>query len=596
MKNQLLVIAVLIIISMGLSNRGDAQSGPLSFQNNYVSSDTLTNSYAWCSVPQTVTFHVYGIHYGPGVTYPDTIQFTTQFGDGSDTTFQYISMGSTFYPSFPHTYTAAGSYSIECIALSNNGDGDTLTSYNQVIISDSCGNISGKVYIDANADCIYQTGETLMSFVPVQLLNGTTLIAWAYTDSVGEYHFDVPVGPTYTIHINNYYWSYSWNSICPSSGSITTPAPSSGNDFAIDCASGFDLTGYVYGAGFVPGQNHYHWLDAYNLRCTPTSGTVTLTLDPLVSFVSSVPSPASVSGNTLTWNFSNLTNGFYYYWWNSFWASVRLHTSSSAVIGDTVCLTMVVSPLTGDANDTNNTITFCRPVVSSYDPNEKDVAPRGTGTTGDILADSQHPMQYVVHFQNTGTYQAYNIFVLDPLDPDLDINTFQVVSTSHKMDVDILNGNVIKFSFNNIMLPDSGTDQRASNGYVSYTIKQKQGLTVGTELRNKASIYFDFNQPVVTNTTLNTIVAPSGISQNVSGNDVTVYPNPSNSIVTVEMNNAGFRMQNLVITDILGNTVSAYRQHLVNNKIQITGLASGVYFLRMNVNGNEINKKVVVAK
>lgn len=44
-----------------------------------------------------------------------------------------------------------------------------------------------------------------------------------------------------------------------------------------------------------------------------------------------------------------------------------------------------------------------------------------------------------------------------------------------------------------------------SNGFVAYTIQLKSNLPAGTQITNNADIYFDFNAPIETNTTLNTI-------------------------------------------------------------------------------------------
>jgi hypothetical protein len=49
-------------------------------------------------------------------------------------------------------------------------------------------------------------------------------------------------------------------------------------------------------------------------------------------------------------------------------------------------------------------------------------------------------------------------------------------------------------------LPDSNRNEAASNGYIVYRIKPKSTLLPGDTINNTASIYFDFNLPVQTNT------------------------------------------------------------------------------------------------
>lgn len=86
--------------------------------------------------------------------------------------------------------------------------------------------------------------------------------------------------------------------------------------------------------------------------------------------------------------------------------------------------------------------------------------------------------------------------------------------------------NAIKFRFEGIKLPDSGPGYWGSMGSVTYAIAQQKNL--GTMIRNTAAIYFDYNAPIITNTTLNTIEKPTGIeSINLGTQTVIVYPNPA---------------------------------------------------------------------
>jgi hypothetical protein len=55
------------------------------------------------------------------------------------------------------------------------------------------------------------------------------------------------------------------------------------------------------------------------------------------------------------------------------------------------------------------------------------------------------------------------------------------------------------------MLPDSNQNEPKSHGYISLSIKPKKELSEKTRVENFADIFFDFNEPVRTNTTFNTI-------------------------------------------------------------------------------------------
>lgn len=52
------------------------------------------------------------------------------------------------------------------------------------------GSISGKVYVDENADGVYQTGEELLSGVTIRLTDANGSVTTTQTDAAGEYLFD----------------------------------------------------------------------------------------------------------------------------------------------------------------------------------------------------------------------------------------------------------------------------------------------------------------------------------------------------------------------------------------------------------------------
>jgi uncharacterized repeat protein (TIGR01451 family) len=85
---------------------------------------------------------------------------------------------------------------------------------------------------------------------------------------------------------------------------------------------------------------------------------------------------------------------------------------------------------------------------------------------------------YTIHFQNTGTAPAFNIRLLDTLDANLDLETFQILNYSHYQTANVRN-NVLTFHFPNIQLPDSTSNPEGSKGYVQYRIKPKANLALG---------------------------------------------------------------------------------------------------------------------
>jgi uncharacterized repeat protein (TIGR01451 family) len=148
---------------------------------------------------------------------------------------------------------------------------------------------------------------------------------------------------------------------------------------------------------------------------------------------------------------------------------------------------------------------FCGKILGSYDPNDKLVSP--VGFTDKHITPPNTPLEYTVRFQNTGTAPAFNVVILDTLSQHLDMNTFEVLSVSHSYELIILGDEspVLKWVFKDINLPDSTINEPASHGFVRYKILPKTDTPLGSEIKNFADIYFDYNDPIRTNTTLNTI-------------------------------------------------------------------------------------------
>ncbi|MBI4646045.1 MAG: T9SS type A sorting domain-containing protein [Bacteroidia bacterium] len=148
--------------------------------------------------------------------------------------------------------------------------------------------------------------------------------------------------------------------------------------------------------------------------------------------------------------------------------------------------------------------TDCHIVTGSYDPNEKQVSPAGLTTIYHYI-DSTDVPEYIVYFQNTGTDTAFKVVIRDTLSPYLDITSIQPGAASHIYLLEILGSDVLQWTFNNIMLPDSNVNEPQSHGFVKYKINQQHGNSLGTIIENSAGIMFDFNPPVITNTVFNTI-------------------------------------------------------------------------------------------
>lgn len=226
--------------------------------------------------------------------------------------------------------------------------------------------------------------------------------------------------------------------------------------------------------------------------------------------------------------------------------------------------------------------TDCTQNTAAYDPNDKQAFPQGYRDAHFIKANTD--IEYMIRFQNTGTDTAFTVVLFDTLSALLDAATVRPGASSHAFDFDRLPGNVLRFRFDNILLPDSNVNEAASHGFVKFRIRQQKDNAPGTVILNRAGIYFDFNPVVMTNTTWHTIGenfltvrthTPSGLPP------LQVYPNPVRDHVYFNLPD-DFSTCAFVLSDALGRTV--FTQTFSGNRYRFErgSLPAGMYFYNIS--------------
>ncbi|MCD6012997.1 MAG: hypothetical protein K0Q79_2859 [Flavipsychrobacter sp.] len=469
-----------------------------------------------------------------------------------------------------------------------------------LMVTDPCeyDTISGRTYIDNSLDCIYNTGDEPLSIMEVRStasLSSPVVSAnhrYSYTNHVGYYNMTVQKSwmTSYNVALPSwYYFVYALPS-CFSGSYTYTTLPQGNVDFPLLCTGNVDVMNRVcyppairYGTPFKINPR------VSNTGCDTVSGTLTLVKDPHVIYSASLSYiPAtSVSGDTLRWTYTNLTNLTGAGYWNSLLSNVHLTPDTSAHPGDTLCFRIYSTIPTTDINPLNNDFTICLPVVYSYDPNVKEVQPAGAGTPGYIPASTPE-LTYTLHFQNTGTSYAMNVNIVDTLDANVDPASLKILGASHRMVPEWVAPGVVKFGFPFIYLLDSTTDEAASHGSVTFSVKLDTALAAGTEIKNKGYIYFDLNPPVITNTVLNTISGPLQAPIVTTG-ALSIYPNPAQNTVHIGCENNSL----VTVTDVSGAILISRYVASGTTTIDISNLANGVYIVKAISNNKVSTCKLV---
>jgi uncharacterized repeat protein (TIGR01451 family) len=247
-----------------------------------------------------------------------------------------------------------------------------------------------------------------------------------------------------------------------------------------------------------PGFNAEYQLQFSNTGTVLISGIISLFFDPVkLTFTTSDVAPDNETEDTVAFNYTNLEP----FETKTITLAYLIAQPPVAQMDDVLMFTASITPTAGDATIEDNTMVFNQTIVNSFDPNDKIVV-EGERLHIDDLGKDLH---YIIRFQNTGSAAAINVRVEDILDDTLDAATFEPVSFSHDAVTRRID-NSLEFRFDGINLPPQSAGEEASQGYIIFKVTPKQTLVVGDIITGSAAIFFDFNAPIITNTTTTEIV------------------------------------------------------------------------------------------
>ncbi|MES2620252.1 MAG: PKD domain-containing protein [Bacteroidota bacterium] len=499
------------------------------------------------------------------------------------------------------------------VPVSLNNNGINCAGYYQVQISGGgmhCGfnfgvqnnsvSICGKVYLDANNNQTQDIGENGIPNVHVYVTGTNGHTYHAYTDANGQYCVLVPVG-TYTIHAT----SNTFNTCPVTPQSLTVLATVAGqqfngNDFAAYCQPGLcnlrvSVTPHTT---VTAGFRAWYSIQVCNVGSSISGGMLNMFYDPALTFdyASPVQTSHNASTHTVSWNVNNMLPGNCRYFWAYFDANTNI------TIGQSVFTLVNITPDTScnDVNMVNNVDTIHQHATASWDPNNKFAYVTNTEIderyqwVSSMNADQR--MEYVINFQNLGNAPAVNVVVKDVVSSDLDLNTFELLGTSHPAVVTEDAGE-LNFKFSNIMLAAKSIDEPNSHGWIKFAINSVNGLAGGHIITDEADIYFDYNLPVTTNDAAVIMLDATGIDE-VSVNNVTVViaPNPMSQFAEIRLDNPKADYFRLRVADLTGRLVADKVSSGNTMMFQRDALAAGLYTYQIIQNEKVVAKGKLVAE
>ncbi|MFY7964286.1 MAG: DUF7619 domain-containing protein [Chitinophagaceae bacterium] len=347
--------------------------------------------------------------------------------------------------------------------------------------------VYGIAYYDVNNNGIKDSAEAIAPFIKVTLSNGNT----TFTDINGYYEITTSVFGNYDVTVTPPNFFTATNLV--SQVNLNSYGVTIENNVGFTVTSNTDSINIhiiPFHRFARPGFSFPCFFEYENLGSTTLTPTFGATYDSLFIFDSCNNAVIQNTTPYLNGTLGNVATGDRHFFIANF------TTSTSAQIGDTLQLDGGI--YAGTSAYATESIYI--PVNGSFDPNDIEATPK---LTPQQLTLGKY-VDYTIRFENIGNDTAFNVVIKDTLSNLLQASSLQVISSSHPCKFTVA-GNKIKIEFKNIKLLYTSLNALKSLGFVKFRVKPLSSLSVGTIIPNKASIYFDFNKPIITNTATTTI-------------------------------------------------------------------------------------------
>jgi uncharacterized repeat protein (TIGR01451 family) len=437
----------------------------------------------------------------------------------------------------------------------------------------ACGTISGSVYADTLNDCIHNANEPYLPNRLISINPGSYILN---SDSTGNFSIVLPYD-TYTL---NTVADLNFGSNCPPViVSINPSNPlTTGVLLGDTVVAPLNLRTGLSGSSARPGFNYSQYILIQNTSYEASSGAVlSIKFDPIITPVNSnlpytIINPGEIEFSIPPMNaFSNLSVSLTY--------SVP---ANPGLIGNVLTTIASVTSLLPEINLTDNSDTLHVVITGSLDPNDKSVWPN-EDPQHYYFMDIEDELRYTIRFQNTGTDTAFTIVIVDSLDAMLDLSTFRMIGSSHACTWSLGAGDILTVTYNNILLPDSNTNEIESHGLFSFAVAPiEDSIVIPYIIYNTAAIYFDFNPPVITNTEFSTIDVTVGINEITAARTLLIYPNPASAEIVISMSDKSRNLSNLSLYNSMGIEVTTLQNETRTHSFiySISNLKPGLYYLR----------------
>ncbi|WP_338409169.1 T9SS type A sorting domain-containing protein [uncultured Flavobacterium sp.] len=457
-----------------------------------------------------------------------------------------------------------------------------------------CSGLQLNAFIDINANGTQDTGEEnfpLGTFSYELNSSGNNV---NITSPFGEYViYDDNATNSYNLSyaiLPEYAAYYGISTLSYSNVSVVLGAGLQVYNFPVTITQTYiDVTSYIVPIQQpMPGFTYLNKIVYANLGNQVASGILTYTKDANV-VITNVSQTGTVANTTgFTYDYTNLAP----FEFRTINVAIQVPVIPTIQLGQLLTNTVSISPLAGDVVPLNNFNSSTQIVIGSYDPNDK-MESRGNQIEHSTFTANDY-LIYTIRFENTGTASAVSVRVEDMLDAKLDENSIRVLDASHAYTLERIGSSLIWY-FENIQLPVSVANTPIGHGFITFKVKPKPGYAIGDIIPNTASIYFDFNPAIVTNTFETEFIAPLATSL-FNEKNISVYPNPAKNQIIISLENTNELIANINIYDVLGKKVIQLNKiNKMSHQIDVSALNSGIYFIELiTIKNQTLNRKFII--
>jgi len=438
--------------------------------------------------------------------------------------------------------------------------------------------VEGTLFEDLNKNCVKNKGENPKLQSMVTLSNGTeTRLALA--NDTGYFKTSILPG-NYTLKVEKKHTQTIYDS-CGGNKTFSL-----GKTYKMDIPYRFDYPKKDIGISIISelgflgrrGFSEKYALVYQNFGSTTENLMLTLEYPDSLKYVSSSANPKSHVGRQLTFEVNNVKKE------ESGKINLVFEIHAKKQLNSSILFIAYTDKITNDLDSSNNRDTLKLKTVAAIDPNIKESYPEGY---------VQHPVskiRYHIQFQNEGNYYATRVVVVDTFDGKLPLTKIQMIGTKHPYTLRVENGNVLIWEFDNIQLMPKSMDEYGSRGYISFEAPLYKPLNIGESVKNRAHIYFDFEDPLPTPYAIVGVgKEPNTVKPIVSSkHSISVFPNPSKEQFNIQ---AEGQIGSIKVVDMMGRLILSQRIQNAEQILEAGHWSKGIYILHFEDKG--ISMKLV---